>query len=110
MNENSTQATGVFIPLRKRQRCSRGHEWETDIYTQPIVTFSILDAAPETFCLKCVLELLREHAGTVEDVPIIFDRTGTIAPLASIANGNASHTCHCPPDVVNNQGCQCGGY
>ena len=60
----------------KRWRCTKGHSWESPTW---IVGFSygltgdlpaaLVEEKQLDFCLLCMLELMKEHCGVVEEEP-----------------------------------------
>ncbi len=59
----------VADPKQVRYRCSKGHEWEETLPPgvygcQEGIVFSL--EPDNVFCLRCLLEFARQHAGTVE--------------------------------------------
>lgn len=54
---------GMAMPVRTLS-CSRGHSWDIP-YGAPEDVITVFG---EHFCLRCILEYLRQHAGTVTAV------------------------------------------
>ncbi len=51
------------IKSTRHCRCTKGHEWE-----EQFGDFGTLSVLGESFCLRCLLEFCRQHAGAVEVV------------------------------------------
>jgi hypothetical protein len=61
--------TSPFV-IVKKFRCSRGHEWAGPPWSAGSENFSFqLDGKTHgPFCLRCLVELLREQVGIVKEV------------------------------------------
>lgn len=63
----------IFNVLKKRYRCSKGHEWQRSEYPHISADGNgVLDLGTgKKFCLRCLMEFLEANVGTVEEGDLI---------------------------------------